>query len=235
MSDLKLTASELAKYLDHSVLRPECGHDDYRDGLAEALEYKTASLCVTPAWTRWTAMRLAGSEVKCCAVVGFPHGTSKSTVKAIEATSVIKDGAEEVDVVANIGHLAAMDLDASRAELQEIVRAAKACRRDVLIKVIVESALLEKLQEDKFEQVIELACRAVRESGCDYIKTSTGFHPAGGASVRAVSLMKKHAGSLKVKASGGIRDTATALAMILAGADRVGTSSTAAIIKGSVG
>jgi deoxyribose-phosphate aldolase len=123
------------------------------------------------------------------------------------------------------------DLDAARAELIEVVRACRAVRPEVVVKVIVESAVLLKGGSEKGEQAIATACRAVRESGCDFIKTSTGFHPAGGASLEAVHLMKKYGEGLKVKASGGIRDLATAKAMIEAGADRLGLSASVAIMQ----
>src|SRR5207253_3567177 len=126
----------------------------------------------------------------------------------------IKDGADEIDVVAHLPYLAKADADSARAELIEIVRAARSTRRDVIVKVIVESAYLLSLGAEQGETALVAACRAVRESGCDFIKTSTGFHPAGGASAEQVRLMKKYGEGLLVKASGGIRDLATAQAML---------------------
>ena len=200
--------------------------------MLKAIEHKFASVCVAPAWVSQVAMLLKGSGVLTCTVAGFPHGTSKATVKAIESVSTIKDGAEEVDVVVHLPHLLTLNLDAARAELMEVVRGSRAARKDVVIKVIVESAaLLSILGDDKGEQAIEIACKAVRESGCDFIKTSTGFHPAGGASVKAVSLMKKYGDKLLIKAAGGIRDLATARAMLDAGADRLGMSASVAVLK----
>jgi len=140
-----------------------------------------------------------------------------------------------VDVVAFLPFLLNHDVDAARAELIEVVRGCRAVRADVIVKVIVESAALLKAGSEKGEQSIATACRAVRESGCDFIKTSTGFHPAGGASVEAVRLMKKYGEGLKVKASGGIRDLATAKAMIEAGADRLGLSASVAIVQEMAG
>jgi deoxyribose-phosphate aldolase len=167
-----------------------------------------------------------------CTVAGFPHGTSKPTVKAIESVAAIKDGAEEVDVVIHLPHLLTLNLDAARAELIEVVKGSRAARKDVVIKVIVESAaLLSILGNDKGEQGLEIACKAVRESGSDFIKTSTGFHPAGGATLPAVKLMKKYGQGLLIKAAGGIRDLATAKTMIDAGADRLGMSASVAVLK----
>jgi deoxyribose-phosphate aldolase len=227
-----MTPAELAKTIDHTVLKPEALSQDVQKVCSEALEHKFASVCVAPAWVPTVAKLLAGSGVLTCTVAGFPHGTGKATVKAIESVAAIKEGAEEVDVVAHLPHLLTLNLDAARAELMEFVRASRAARRDVALKVIVESAaLLQLLGDDKGEQAIEVACRAVRESGCDFIKTSTGFHPAGGASVKQVSLMKKYGDKLLIKASGGIRDLATARSMLDAGADRLGMSASVAVLK----
>lgn len=226
-----MTTSELAKKIDHTILKPESTSPEVHKVVAEAMEHSFASVCVAPIWLARVATMLRGSGVLACTVIGFPHGTNKPTLKAIEATSSIKDGAEEIDVVAHLPYLTAGDYQAARGELIEIVRAARSTRRDVTIKVIIESAYLLSLGSDKGEAAIATACRAVRESGCDFIKTSTGFHPAGGASVEAVKLMKKHGEGLLVKASGGIRDLATAMAMIEAGADRLGMSASVGVVE----
>src|SRR5438105_10255662 len=183
---------ELANRIDHTILKPETTAPEVHRVVAEALQYGFASVCVAPIWIARVATMLRGSGVQTCAVVSFPHGASKPTVKAIEATSSIKDGADEIDVVAHLPYLAKADADSARAELIEIVRAARSTRRDVIVKVIVESAYLLSLGAEQGETALVAACRAVRESGCDFIKTSTGFHPAGGASVEAVRLMKKY-------------------------------------------
>src|SRR5882762_8232608 len=167
-----MSPTDLARRIDHTILKPESTAPEVHRVVAEAMQYGFAAVCVAPIWIARVATMLRGSGVRTCAVVSFPHGASKPTIKAIEATSAIKDGADEIDVVAHLPHLAKADLDASRAELLEIVRAARAA-----------------------------ACRAVRESGCDFIKTSTGFHPSGGATLDALRLMKKHADSLLIKAS----------------------------------
>jgi deoxyribose-phosphate aldolase len=226
-----MTPAEFAKTIDHTILKPEARSPEVQRVCSEAIEHGFASVCVAPAWVGRVATLLRGSGVLTCTVAGFPHGTGKSTVKAIESVAAVKDGADEVDVVAHLPHLLNLDLDAARAELMEVVRASRAARRDVTIKVIVESAaLVAALGEGRADEVIELACRAVRESGCDFVKTSTGFHPAGGASVAAVALMKKHGKGLLVKAAGGIRDLATARAMLEAGADRLGMSASVAVL-----
>jgi len=227
-----VTIADLAAKIDHTLLKPEASAADVRQVVAEAVEYRFASVCVHPVWVSGVAKLLSGtaSGVLVCTVVGFPHGANKPTLKAIEATSAIKDGAAEVDVVAQLPNLIACDLASAKAELIEIVRAARAARRDVVIKVIVETAALMGLSAEP-ERSIETACRAVRESGCDFIKTSTGFHPAGGATVQAVRLVKQYADGIFVKASGGIRDLSTARAMLDAGAHRLGTSAAVAILN----
>jgi deoxyribose-phosphate aldolase len=226
-----MTVPELVSLIDHTILKPEALPGDVDRAAAEAVEHGFCCVCVAPKFVGQVSSRLRGSSVKTCAVVGFPHGTNKGTLKAIEASSTIKDGADEIDVVAHIPNLLLLDFASAKAELLEIVRAARATRRDVVIKVIVESAVLMQLGNGKSEAAIAIACQAVRESGCDFIKTSTGFHPAGGASVEAVGLMKKHGEGLQIKASGGIRDWAAAKAMLDAGADRLGLSSSVAILK----
>ena len=226
-----MTPAALAALIDHTILKPEATPTDVEKIAREALEYKFASVCISPPFVKQVAKLLAGSGVKTCTVVGFPNGTHKATVKAIEATSTVKDGAEEVDVVAHLPHLLALDFEAARDELMEVVRGARAVRSDVVIKVIIESAALVSINKDKAEETIALACRAVRESGCDFIKTSTGFHPAGGAQLHVVEWMRKYGDGIRVKASGGIRDYVTAKKMIDAGADRLGVSASVAIVN----
>jgi deoxyribose-phosphate aldolase len=226
-----MTATELCRRIDHTILKPEAAAPEVHRVVADAIQYGFAAVCVAPVWIGRVATMLRGSGVRACTVISFPHGTSKPTIKAIEATSSIKDGADEIDVVAHLAHLAKADVDASRAELIEIVRAARSTRRDVVVKVIIESAYLMSLGADQGEAAIAAACRAVRESGCDFIKTSTGFHPSGGASVDAVRLMKKYGEALLIKASGGIRDLATAQAMLEAGADRLGMSASVEVVE----
>jgi deoxyribose-phosphate aldolase len=227
-----MTATDIARRIDHTILKPEASAPEVHQIVTEAIQYGFASVCVAPAWVAKVADMLKGSAVACCTVVGFPHGTSKPTVKAIEATAAVKDGAREVDVVAFLPFLINHDVEAARAELVEVVRACRAVRPDVVVKVIVESAALLKIGgSGRGEQSIATACQAVRESGCDFIKTSTGFHPAGGASLDAVRLMKKYGEGLLIKASGGIRDAATVTSMIDAGADRLGLSASVAIMQ----
>ena len=224
-------SQDLAGRIDHTLLKPEATPADVRQVSAEAVEYRFAAVCVSPCFVSQVAADLRGTGVRTCTVASFPAGTSKSTVKAIESTVAVKDGADEVDVVAHLPYLAEGNFDAAKAELLEVVRACRAVRRDVVVKVIVESAYLLSLGEGAGERAIGVACRAVRESGADFIKTSTGFHPAGGASLHAVELMRKYGDGIRIKASGGIRDLATAQAMLAAGADRLGLSASVAIVR----
>ena len=229
-----ITPSELAARIDHTILKPEASSAEVHRTVTEAMQHGCAAVCVAPVWVGRVAtmVREFHPATLVCTVVGFPHGANKSTLKAIEATSAIKDGADEIDVVAHLPPLLKADAQTVKAELLEVVRAARATRPDVVVKVILEAALLlSQLGPEEGEAALAAGCRAARESGCDFVKTSTGFHPAGGARVEAVRLLKKHAGGLMVKAAGGIRDLATARAMLDAGADRLGMSNTVAVLE----
>lgn len=230
---MHLTRADLASRIDHTILKPEASSAEVHRVATEAMQNGFAAVCVAPVWVGRVATMVRDFEpaTRVCTVVGFPHGTSKSTLKAIEATSSIKDGADEIDVVAHLPHLLNADVPAIKAELIEIVRAARATRSDVVIKVILETALLlQALGPRQGEAALAAGCRATRESGCDFVKTSTGFHPSGGATVDAVALLKKYAEGLQVKAAGGIRDLKTARAMLQAGADRLGMSHSVAVL-----
>jgi deoxyribose-phosphate aldolase len=226
-----MTPAGFARRIDHTILKPEASADEVDKIIAEALQHKFAAVCISPMWVARTAAKLKGSGVLTCTVSGFPHGTSTPAVKAFESVAEIKAGADEVDVVAHLPHLARHDLEAATKELSEVARACRAVRKDVVIKVIIESAYLLTLGEERGETAIATACRAICQAGCDFVKTSTGFHPAGGASVKAVALMKKYGEGLRIKAAGGIRDLATAQAMLAAGADRLGMSASVAVLK----
>jgi deoxyribose-phosphate aldolase len=217
--------------IDHTILKPETAVGDVDRIIDEAIAHRFCSVCISPVYVAHAAKRLEGSGVLVCTVAGFPSGAHKPVHKAIEATGLVKDGADEIDVVAHLPTLARADYAATRAELIEVVRAVRAARSDVVVKVIVESAYLMSLGAERGEAAIAAACRAVRESGCDFIKTSTGFHPTGGATVEAVRLMKKYGEGIKVKAAGGMRDLASTRAMVEAGADRLGMSASVAVIN----
>jgi deoxyribose-phosphate aldolase len=229
-----MSPSQFAARLDHSVLKPQADANAIAQAIAEAREHRFAAVCVAPCWVTTVKAGLAGSGVLTCGVAGFPHGTSKPVIKAIEASRVLKEGADEVDVVMHLPFLLELNWEAARNELMEVVRAVRAVRRDGVVKAIIESALLLQAGSatpGRGEEMIAVACRAARESGCDFVKTSTGFHPAGGASIEAVKLMRKHGQGLLIKAAGGIGDLPAALALLEAGADRLGVSASVALME----
>jgi deoxyribose-phosphate aldolase len=215
------TRDALARTVDHTLLKPEATAAQVAALAEEAVELGAFSICVSP--NRLPVRVPAGLTV--CTVVGFPSGAHATQVKAYEAQRAVQDGAGEVDMVVALGSVLAGDWGAVEAD----VAAVKAASGDVLLKVILETAALTD------EQVVE-ACRRSEAGGAQYVKTSTGFHPSGGASVGAVRLMRETVGDrLGVKASGGIRDTAAALAMLDAGASRLGLSGTRAVLDGLAG
>lgn len=213
------TAAELAKTIDHAVLAPAATLADLEAGCETARRYNVASLCVRPADVARTAELLAGSDVLVSTVIGFPHGANLPRTKAFEAAAAVEDGAEELDMVLNIGRLVSGDLAAVEADITAVVQAAAGrC-----VKVILECALLSDEQKRQ-------GCLAAVRGGAHYVKTSTGF-ASHGATVDDVALMRQVVGpDIGVKASGGIRSLDDAIAMISAGATRLGTSSTAAIV-----
>lgn len=212
------TRETLARTVDHTLLKPEATDAQVAALAADAAELGAFSVCVSP---NRLPVHVAGG-LAVCAVVGFPSGAHVSEAKALEAQRAVRDGATEVDMVVALGSVMAGDWDAVEAD----VAAVKGACGDVLLKVILETAALAD------EQVVE-ACRRSEAGGAQYVKTSTGFHPSGGASEKAVRLMRETVGDrLGVKASGGIRDTATALAMLEAGASRLGLSGTRTVLDG---
>lgn len=221
---------ELAQYLDHTLLKPEATDAEVAALCAEGLDLAVFAVCVSAARVPAAAAALtAGAELTgrdgapaLCSVVGFPSGAHHPDVVAAEAARAVEAGAVEVDMVVDLGLVHAGD----RASVQAGIRTVRQACPGALLKVIIESAALTD------DQVVA-CCEAAEAAGANYVKTSTGFHPAGGASTQAVALMRKTVGDrLGVKASGGIRDTATALAMIDVGASRIGCSATAAILAG---
>jgi deoxyribose-phosphate aldolase len=218
------TRRELAATIDHTLLKPEATAADVDRLCDEAMRYDFAAVCVNPVWVVRCARRLAGTPVRVASVVGFPLGASRSDVKADEARRTVEDGAVEVDMVIRIGDLIDGTLAAVRDDIAAVGEVVHAASPQHVLKVILETAALSE------EQIIA-GCRCAAEGGADFVKTSTGFHPAGGATVEAVHLLRAHAGSMKVKASGGIRTLETALAMIRAGADRLGCSSGVQIVE----
>lgn len=208
---------DVAGMVDHTLLKPEATKADFQALVDEAADLGTYSVCVSP-----SALPLDVPEgLKVATVVGFPSGAVKPAIKALEAEQAVADGADEVDMVVNVGLVKDGDFDAVEAEIQGVRDAIP----NAVLKVIIESAALT-------DEEIVATCEAAEQAGADFVKTSTGFHPAGGASAHAVKLMKDTVPNLEVKASGGIRDAETAQAMIDAGATRLGLSSTAAVVEG---
>ncbi|EYT48404.1 deoxyribose-phosphate aldolase [Brachybacterium muris] len=208
---------DLAALIDHTLLKPESTRDDVEKLLREAEELGTYSVCVSP------SMLPVETTVKVATVCGFPSGQHAASVKAAEAADSVSKGADEVDMVINVGLARAGKYDAVREEIAAVRDAAP---KPTVLKVIIESAALTD------EQIVAV-CEAAEQAGADFVKTSTGFHPAGGASEHAVALMRRTVGDrLGVKASGGIRDRAAAEAMVAAGASRLGLSSSRAVLEG---
>lgn len=207
--------ARVADFVDHTLLKAEARRAQIDTLCDEAREHHFAAVCVNGTWVGRCAARLAGSGVKVATVVGFPLGAMATTAKAEETRIAVEDGADEIDMVAAIGHLHDEDWDYVEDDMAAVVAAA----RGRVVKVILETATLEPM-------TIVKASALARVVGAGFVKTSTGFHPAGGASVEAVALMRMAVGdAVEVKAAGGIRDCATALRMIAAGASRIGTSS----------
>lgn len=219
------TRPQLAALVDHTLLKPEAVDADVTSLVVEGAELGVYAVCVSPSMVR-VAVRAAGSGVRVAAVAGFPSGKHVPAVKALEAARAVADGASEIDMVIDVGAALSGDVDAVRRDIEAVRGAVPG----TMLKVIVESAVLLGRSGDR---ALVDACRAAEAAGADFVKTSTGFHPAGGASVRAVALMARTVGGrLGVKASGGIRTVADALAMLDAGATRLGLSSTRAVLDG---
>jgi deoxyribose-phosphate aldolase len=212
--------ADLARLVDHTLLKPEATPEQVAALCAEAAELGAYSVCVSPSMLPLPAGALPAS-VKVATVCGFPSGAHRTSLKAAEAAQSVADGADEVDMVINLGRAVAGDWDGVQADIAAVRGAVPAPH---VLKVIIESAALTD------EQIVA-ACRAAEAAGADFVKTSTGFHPAGGASEHAVRLMAETVGGrLGVKASGGIRTADAALQMVDAGATRLGLSGTRVVL-----
>lgn len=219
-----MTQSQAARLIDHTLLRPDATREDIHRVCAEARQYGFASVCVNPYWVTMVAAELAGSASKVCTVIGFPLGAATTANKAAETGEAVRSGAQEIDMVINIGELCGGNRRAVQADIEAVVAAAH--RGGAIVKVILETALLNA------EQKIE-ACRLAKLAGAEFVKTSTGFSTAG-ATVEDVALMRREVGpEMGVKASGGIRTFQDLERMVAAGANRVGASSSVKIIEGA--
>ncbi len=215
-----ITKEYIASIIDHTILKPEATPNDVKKICKEAVENKFASVCINSCYTKLVASEVKNSEVKVCTVVGFPLGVMSSESKAFEAKCAIEDGAQEIDMVINIGMLKAGKIEYVKNDILAVVNAAKG---KALIKVIIETCLLT--DEEKVE-----ACKLAKAAGADFVKTSTGFSKWG-AKVEDVKLMRKTVGpDMGVKASGGVHGYEDAVNMIEAGATRIGASSSLKVI-----
>lgn len=214
---------KLNKYIDHTLLKADASQEQIETLIEEAKKYDFASVCVNPTWVSFAAQALKATDVKVCTVIGFPLGANTPELKAFETSDAIQNGANEVDMVINIGALKSRNFDLVERDIRAVVEAAKG----TLVKVIIETCLLTDDEKVK-------ACQIAQKAGADFVKTSTGFS-TGGATVEDVALMRKTVGpDMGVKASGGARSYEDALAFIKAGATRIGASSGVAIMEGDV-
>ena len=204
---------KLNKYIDHTLLKPDASQEQIETLIEEAKKYDFASVCVNPTWVSFAAQALKATDVKVCTVIGFPLGANTPELKAFETSDAIQNGANEVDMVINIGALKSRNFDLVERDIRAVVEAAKG----TLVKVIIETCLLTDDEKVK-------ACQIAQKAGADFVKTSTGFS-TGGATVGP---------DMGVKASGGARSYEDALAFIKAGATRIGASSGVAIMEGDV-
>jgi deoxyribose-phosphate aldolase len=211
--------NDIAPMVDHTLLKPGATQEEIAKLCQDAKQYCFASVCVNPSYVSLAAQLLSGSGVKICTVIGFPLGSTTPTVKAIEARDAIANGADEIDMVINVGALKS----GNDALVQDDIQAVRDATRGKVLKVILETALLNDDEKRR-------ACAMSKTVGADFVKTSTGFGP-GGATAEDIRLMRETVGPrMGVKASGGIRDTAAAQKMIAAGATRLGTSASVAIV-----
>lgn len=214
---------DITQYIDHTVLKADAITADIDKICQEAVEYNFKTVCIQPYWVPYAVEQLAGSDVGITTVIGFPLGANTSEIKALEAKQALKDGATEVDMVINIGALKSEDYDTVFNDIKAVVDAVAG---EAVVKVIIETALLTKSEKVR-------ASELTKKAQADFVKTSTGFS-TGGATIEDIKLMRATVGpDMGVKASGGVRDYADAIAMIEAGATRIGASSGIAIVEGS--
>ena len=212
---------KIARSIDHTLLKPDATITQIHNLIEEAKQHRFFSVCVNPSYVATCADLLKGTGVQVCTVVGFPLGANSSATKAFETTHAIKDGADEIDMVINIGALKSQKLLLVEEDIRDVVFAAEG----KIVKVIIETALLT--DEEKV-----IACQLAEKAGAKFVKTSTGFN-GGGATIEDVILMKESVSTtVEVKASGGIKDLETAKKFLAAGATRLGTSAGVAILKG---
>ena len=221
----ELSAAQLAGMIDHTLLKADATRAEIVKLCEEARQYQFATVCINSSWVSLAARELSGTSVGVTTVVGFPLGAASSAAKAFEAGQAITDGANEIDMVINIGLLKSGELAAVEQDIAEVV---KACGDQAVLKVILETGMLS-------DEEIVTACELSVRAGADFVKTSTGFGK-GGATEQAIALMRQTVGpNVGVKASGGVRDYETSCGMVKAGASRIGASASIAIVQGKQG
>ena len=221
---MECTSRDIAKMIDHSLLKPEMTTDDIRNGCQVAKKYGVAAVCCSPSALPLVTMLLKGTDIRPTTVIGFPHGYNKTQTKVFEAEQAIKDGAVELDMVLNIGKLKSGDFDYVRSDIKAVVDTAH--KNNVLVKVILENFYLTDEQK-------KIACRLCEEAGADWVKTSTGFAGAG-ATIEDLKLMRNSVSNkVQVKAAGGVRDLDMALKVRQVGCTRFGATATEAILDES--
>lgn len=222
---MAISRKELAKMIDSTIVKATATKSEIERLCKEAVQYDFGCICVNPVYVKLAATLLKGSNVKVCSTIGFPFGVTLPEIKALEAIKAVEDGANELDMVISLSALKSGDCEAVKRDITAVVDV-KHLFKEIIVKVIIETAYLTK--EEK-----TIACRLAKEAGADFVKTSTGFFGKG-ATVEDVRLMRQTVGKdMGVKAAGGIRTYADAIAMIEAGANRIGTSTAVAIIKGA--
>ena len=215
---------KMASLIDQTLLKPDATKDDIRRLCQEAMNYGFRTVCVNPSYISLASCILRDSQVNVCSVVGFPLGANTPEVKAYEAEKAIRDGANEIDMVINLGALKSGDYELVKRDIMDIVKKGDRDQKDIIVKVIIEIGLLS-------DDETVFACRLVKESGANFVKTSTGLNTRG-ATVQDVEFIRKLVGpEFGIKASGGIRTYEDAMKLIKAGANRIGTSSGSLIIK----
>lgn len=223
-SEHRISEKELGACIDHTLLEPTATEKQIRRLCDEAKNYGFYSVCLNPRWVALAVEQLHGCKVAVCSVIGFPLGADSTETKVAAARDVILAGADEIDMVADLAAIIEGDSKYLANQLQAALKVCRSMRPKVCLKVIIESAALNK------EQKI-FACQIAEQCGVDFIKTSTGFHPAGGATIEDIKLIKEVAPNCKIKAAGGIKTAKQALEMLEAGAERLGTSSGVRIIN----
>lgn len=215
----------LKSYIDHTVLKPESTDLDIQQACLDAKKYKFKAVCINPTWVSYVSDLLKGTSVNTCTVIGFPLGANTTATKVNETKQAIKDGADEVDMVINIGAMKSEDFSLVHDDIRAVVTAAD---KKAIVKVIIETSLLSHNEKIR-------ACEIAKRAGADFVKTSTGFS-TGGATVEDIKLMRTAVGpEMGVKASGGVRTYEDAKRMIEAGATRIGTSNGVALLEGVEG